>query len=198
MSIAEPSPNYQVLAEILNEAYEQAATGKGAERHGQDLPFEVQPMQQISMLLGTDKGMAYQAIKKIQEAGRMERAAAERELLGAINYIAGMIVFYRNCQKDEELSVTVDYDAMRACLAEELGVKGPFTLVDLSDQASNAFGVSPEQGATLHFDGPCDPELEGDQEALLTLYFTEMYKKTVDPWLNNDPTQGIDAKIYRE
>lgn len=84
--------NYKTLRDVLDRAFDQAATGKGAERHGQNKPFDEQPMQAISDLLGTDKGMAHQAIKKIQESTRMEHDASIRELLGAINYIAGMII----------------------------------------------------------------------------------------------------------
>lgn len=87
-------PGYERLMVVLDEAYQQAAVGKGAERHGQDLPFEHQPMQQISRLLDTDGGMAYQAIKKIQEARRLPTVERQkRELLGAINYLAGMVIY---------------------------------------------------------------------------------------------------------
>ncbi len=71
-------------------ALEQASHGKGAERHGQGKPFDQQPMMQISrMLNGSPVGCMYQAIKKTQEASRMDADAAQRELLGAINYLAG-------------------------------------------------------------------------------------------------------------
>ena len=85
--------DYQCLADVLARAWEQAAVGKGAVRHGQSLPFDRQPMQQISELLNTDQGMLYQAIKKLQESCRMDKDAAIRERLGAINYIAGSIIF---------------------------------------------------------------------------------------------------------
>ena len=39
-------PGYESLAQVLQEAYDQAARGKGAERHANDLPFDQQPMQQ--------------------------------------------------------------------------------------------------------------------------------------------------------
>lgn len=84
---------YNSLRLVLQRAYNQAACGKGAERHGQDLPFEDQPMQTISKMLNTDRGMLYQAVKKIQESTRMETGAAVRELLGAINYLAGTIIY---------------------------------------------------------------------------------------------------------
>ena len=86
--------NYSSLKDVLDRAYAQAAVGKGKERHAQGQPFEEQPMQTISKLIGSSDGMRYQAIKKIQEAGRMgEQERRTAELLGAINYIAGIIIF---------------------------------------------------------------------------------------------------------
>ncbi len=86
--------NYSSLRAVLEAAYEQAARGKGAERHARGNPFEKQHMQTISTLLGTNRGMAFQAIKKLTEGLDMaDPAARERELLGAINYIAGIIVY---------------------------------------------------------------------------------------------------------
>lgn len=85
--------DYKSLSDVLERAYQQAAHGKGRERHAQDQPFDQQPMQTISQLVGSSDGLRYQAIKKIQEAGRMDKDAAIRELLGAINYIAGTIIY---------------------------------------------------------------------------------------------------------
>lgn len=85
--------DYACLKDVLNAAYKQASEGKGAERHACSRAFDEQPMQLISELLDSDAGMAFQAIKKIQEARRMDSFERyERELLGAINYIAGMII----------------------------------------------------------------------------------------------------------
>ncbi len=50
-------------------------------------------MQTISRLIGSHDGLLYQAVKKIQESKRMDKDAAVRELLGAINYIAGAVIF---------------------------------------------------------------------------------------------------------
>ena len=89
--------DYRSLAGVLVEAYHQAQSGKGKERHANGLAFEDQPMQAISGMLNSDKGMAYQACKKILEATNMQSLPAfEREILGAINYLAGMIIFNRN------------------------------------------------------------------------------------------------------
>lgn len=105
---ARPAPGYESLLRILKDAHDQAACGKGAERHGNDLPFGAQPMQTIGFLLHSSEGMMYQAMKKIQEANSRLKFAekiqdkdstllakrfARWELLGAINYLAGAILF---------------------------------------------------------------------------------------------------------
>jgi len=87
--------NYNSLKEVLDAALQQAASGKGKERHNKhDEPFEKQRMQTISILLYSNKGMAFQAIKKLTEGLEMEDTQdQEKELLGAINYIAGIIIW---------------------------------------------------------------------------------------------------------
>lgn len=87
---------YEQLADVLKDAYKQAAEGKGKERHANDLPFHDQRMQQISNVLDSDAGMAFQAIKKLAEGRQFDDLAMlERELLGAINYIAGIVIYHR-------------------------------------------------------------------------------------------------------
>jgi hypothetical protein len=83
--------DYASLSNVLRRAYDQASDGKGSERHGQNLPFTKQPMQLIQDLIGEGFALG-QAIKKIQESQRLPHDAAIRELLGAINYIAGAII----------------------------------------------------------------------------------------------------------
>lgn len=88
---------YTALHRVLRAAYDQAAVGKGAERHANSRSFEQQPMQSISDLLGDNHGLLFQAVKKVQESTRMPHyRLRERELLGAINYIAGAIIFDLN------------------------------------------------------------------------------------------------------
>ena len=83
--------NYNSLESVLNEAYAQAAFGKGKERHAtKDVPFE----QQLIILL-EKMGLTFcegQAVKKIIEA---HHTGSEVDLLGAINYIAGHIIAKR-------------------------------------------------------------------------------------------------------
>ena len=83
--------NYRSLRDVLDRAYEQASSGKGAVRHGQDKPFDEQPMQKLIDLYGVGFALG-QAGKKSQESMRLDNDAAIRELLGAINYIAGAII----------------------------------------------------------------------------------------------------------
>lgn len=87
---------YERLADVLERAFDQAATGKGAERHDDDKPFHQQPMQAI----GDRRGVGFilgQADKKSEEAQGMANRgqvdAAVRELLGAINYLAGAVIW---------------------------------------------------------------------------------------------------------
>ena len=86
--------NYDTLKKVLARAFEQAASGKGQARHGNGRPFEEQPMQVISELLGSSDGMLFQAMKKVQESQRLaSRPHRVGELLGAIVYIAGAIIY---------------------------------------------------------------------------------------------------------
>lgn len=86
------APGYDSLFIVLTRALEQAQAGKGKERHaGEGQAFEDQPIIQIGNLTGMGFQTG-QAIKKAVEAQRMvtrgHLAAAEREMLGAINYLA--------------------------------------------------------------------------------------------------------------
>lgn len=85
------APGYQSLARVLARAFSQAAHGKGKERHSTGQPFEAQPMQALIELYGPGFALG-QAAKKAQEAQRLEHTAAVRELLGAINYMAGAVI----------------------------------------------------------------------------------------------------------
>lgn len=95
---ATASTEYAPLAAILQEAYDQAATGKGKERHANDRAFIDQPILEIGRMCGPGFNTG-QSIKKQQEAMGMltrgEHAAAIRDLLGAINYAASAIMLIR-------------------------------------------------------------------------------------------------------
>lgn len=89
---------YESLQSVLDRAYMQAASGKGAQRHATGKAFHEQPMQTIQDLVGSGFATG-QAMKKLQEAARMEPESAVRELLGAINYIAGAIIYIERQQQ---------------------------------------------------------------------------------------------------
>lgn len=87
---------YDTLRHALESAYQQAAHGKGAERHANALPFHEQPMQKTADLHGLGF-ITGQVTKKLQEAqGMLTRGqtdAALREIHGAIVYAAGAAVY---------------------------------------------------------------------------------------------------------
>jgi hypothetical protein len=93
----EPAPvmnveGYEKLADVLLRAYEQASAGKGKDRHANNLPFHLPPMPQICDQVGVGFAMG-QAIKKAQESLGLPRERAIAEVLGAINYLAGVVIF---------------------------------------------------------------------------------------------------------
>lgn len=89
-------PGYEDLAFVLDAAYAQAAHGKGKQRHANDQPFRAQRMQTALDLSGPG-GAVYQVSKKTAEAVDLYRRgdveAARREILGVINYAAGLHVW---------------------------------------------------------------------------------------------------------
>lgn len=85
------TPGYSDLRRILDAAFEQAASGKGKERHANGLPFNEQPMQDLIRAHGVGFATG-QAAKKLQESHGLQKDAAIRELLGAIVYTAGAIL----------------------------------------------------------------------------------------------------------
>jgi hypothetical protein len=85
---------YSTLRSVLERAYNQAAYGKGKERHANDKPFHEQPMQALSEQLGNEAGLVFQACKKATEGYRMgDTERTIKEYLGAINYLAGAVIF---------------------------------------------------------------------------------------------------------
>lgn len=83
---------YEILADVLDRAYAQAATGKGKERHAQaGEPFDEQVMQDGARRFGVG-ALLFQAFKKSEESQRLPLEQGIRELLGAINYLAGAVI----------------------------------------------------------------------------------------------------------
>lgn len=97
-------PNYGSLAAVLQEAHDQAAMGKGRERHSDNKPFLDQPIMEIARMLDGIGGHSYQIMKKAQEANRMVRRGqhedAIAELLGVIVYAAAAVSLVREIDAD--------------------------------------------------------------------------------------------------
>ena len=88
-----PSHPYFELALVLAQAFEQAADGKGKERHAlEGERFEDQPIVQVAEWLGSTDFPIGQAVKKALEAGRLSPGAAQSEILGSMNYLAAAFI----------------------------------------------------------------------------------------------------------
>jgi hypothetical protein len=93
---------YEELKRILELAYDQAAKGKGAERHG----ISAAPWHNQKIVRGQEEfgvgGALFQASKKLSEAMNLPPDRAKFELLGAIVYIAGAIYYLEkfNCHSN--------------------------------------------------------------------------------------------------
>lgn len=89
---------YTSLRNVLDAAFAQAATGKGAERHANGEDWTKQPIFTIAQQVG-DGFNAGQVIKKVQEAQQMaargEFQRAQHEVLGAIVYAASLHVLWQ-------------------------------------------------------------------------------------------------------
>lgn len=90
-------PHPHPLRAIYSQAIDQLTKGKG-ERHGGDAtPFLQQPWLDLADTYGV--GFLYgQSAKKAREAMGKEGEARERELLGALNYLA-MGILYEQIRK---------------------------------------------------------------------------------------------------
>jgi hypothetical protein len=84
---------YASLNAVLNRAFEQAARGKGMERHAAPGErFEDQQIVRLGSWMGSTHFQIGQAVKKALESTRMPTARAVPELLGAIVYLAAAVV----------------------------------------------------------------------------------------------------------
>ena len=86
---------YEPLAEILQEALDQAQKGKGAICHANGLRFIDQPIMCGGRESG-EGGLTFQSRKKILEAQNCtDDARAIEDMLGAINYVAAQVLLRR-------------------------------------------------------------------------------------------------------
>jgi len=92
---------YESLAKVFNDAVDQAAKGKGVERHGKEgQSFEDQPILMIPKAIGSNHSCIGQAVKKSLESTRFEPTKAIHELLGAINYLGAAVIYLRDGLKE--------------------------------------------------------------------------------------------------
>jgi len=91
-------PGYEELFDILMEAYEVAASGKGHKRHGQGEPFVQQWILRGSRRFGAGS-LNYQIGKKNEEMLTMEEPERKiRELLDIIVYAAAEVILLRELE----------------------------------------------------------------------------------------------------
>lgn len=94
-SIDDTDERYTKLHDILEEAYDFAAHGKGEQRHGHGrLDWKEQRHAAIGREVGTGFAIG-QAVKKSYESEGLDPEPAVRELLGAITYLASAIYMIR-------------------------------------------------------------------------------------------------------
>jgi hypothetical protein len=88
-----PVDCFASLRTVLARAADQAAAGKGIERHSSaGEPFEKQQICQFPRWQGSVDAPVFQACKKAMEAKRLPKDRAVAELLGAINYLAAAVI----------------------------------------------------------------------------------------------------------
>lgn len=106
IEVHEKQDLYLNLRHHLEMAYDQAAHGKGSERHAEENQyFEDQLICNIGGIVGPGFNLG-QAIKKTAESIRLKEIkgpeAAKHEIYGAINYLAAAcILIDRNTALDE-------------------------------------------------------------------------------------------------
>lgn len=88
------SDQYASLRKVFDEAFKQAAEGKGKERHATGEPFEQQVICEVTRRVGMGYPLG-QAIKKCVESQRLGVERAIVELLGAINYLAAAVIIHQ-------------------------------------------------------------------------------------------------------
>ena len=126
------TPGYEKLADVLQRAFDQAAKGKGLERHASGEPFHEQVMQVGARKFGVGS-LLFQAFKKSEESQRLPLDRGVAELLGAINYLAGAVIA-REAAEDDKRGV--------ADLANDLRSMGFTTCSAVHDDTQGA--------ATIH------------------------------------------------
>ncbi|WNV50635.1 hypothetical protein [Pseudomonas phage Rollin] len=178
---------YDELAIILRDAFKQASEGKGAERHANSKPFHEQPMQTVSDLFDSDKGMAFQIVKKLREGLDMpEYERLERELLGVIVYTAGAILWHKRRHVAENVSLV-------AAVEPPVTFKERCAEIDAEIQAAAlAQPVDIYAQAAAHIDEtPPQPRVVGMNPNLVALYDTTVAVES-DAEMHEPALQPVD------
>ena len=93
---------YGELRRVLQDAWEQASSGKGHERHDDGREFQDQLICYIGQQLESTDFQVGQVVKKAIESTRLGDEAAIRELLGVINYAAAAVILRRRSLRDKQ------------------------------------------------------------------------------------------------
>ena len=115
---------YQPLANVLQDALDQAQAGKGSQRHANGKPFLEQPIITDGRACGL-AGPAFQARKKILEAlncPHEERAV--QDLLGAIVYTAAMVILKEE-ERQKRNEVNQGTEPWQDAISEQVGTAAP-------------------------------------------------------------------------
>lgn len=93
MVLETTNKNYKTLRNALDQAYNRASKGKGAERHADGKPFEDQPILTIQRGLGSTHFALGQIMKKATELIKFDGDAAKKELLDIMVYAAAAWIY---------------------------------------------------------------------------------------------------------
>ena len=94
---------FHQLRSVLDDAYADAVSGKGTRHHRRSddvlvIAFEDQLIVYLNEQLGSTHFAVGQAVKKAIESVGKDHEPAERELLGAIIYLAAAVVVHRRAR----------------------------------------------------------------------------------------------------
>lgn len=92
---------YETLAQTFQKAYLRASTGKGLDRHSDGQSFDKQDIVQELRIFKSETPALFQARKKIKESIRLSKHEAVAELLDAMNYLAGAVIYLTEQEKEE-------------------------------------------------------------------------------------------------
>lgn len=153
-------PGYEQLANVLQDALDQAQAGKGSQRHANGKPFLEQPIITDGRACGL-AGPAFQARKKILEALNCpDEDRAVQDLLAAIVYTAAMVILKEEERQKREECPMVDAETIRrwqtAISKQEAQVRAQVeTSAQAKDTARDAMATS------LRYAAP-KPQFRGD------------------------------------